>query len=121
MTTTNRSSTPVEAAAPSSLAAPEPPIAVAFDCQVEIVNLDPTSRSGSFQIVGRDTRVGAGVRALSKFTIVGDEAQTIVNLNTETDISGKIAQYGHGIIRLRADATLMAFGECVRARLLAPA
>ncbi len=97
------------------------PIAVAFDCQVEIVNLDPTSRSGSFQIVGRDTRVGAGVRALSKFTIVGDEAQTIVNLNTETDISGKIAQYGHGIIRQRADATLMAFAECVRARLLAPA
>jgi carbon monoxide dehydrogenase subunit G len=97
------------------------PITVAFDCQVQIVNLDPGSRSGSFRIVGRDPRLGAGVRATSDFTILGDEAQTTVNLNTETDISGKIAQYGHGIIRQRADATLAAFGECVRARLLAPA
>ena len=97
------------------------PVAVAFDCQVEIVSLDAASRSGSFRIVGRDTRVGAGVRAISDFTIVGDDTQTSVHLNTETDISGKIAQYGHGIIRQRADATLTAFGECVRARLLAAA
>jgi carbon monoxide dehydrogenase subunit G len=96
------------------------PVAVAFDCQVEVAELDPVSRSGSFRIVGRDTKVGAGLRALSAFTLVGDAAHTTLNLNTETDISGKIAQYGHGIIRQRADATLQAFGECVRARLLQP-
>lgn len=97
------------------------PVAVAFDCQVEVVDLDPGSRTGSFRIVGRDTRVGAGVRAISGFTITGNDSGTTVALNTETDISGKIAQYGHGIIRQRADATLAAFGECIRARLLARA
>ena len=97
------------------------PVSVAFDCHVEVVDLDPDSRRGTFRIVGRDTRVGAGVRATSEFSMSGDDTQTTLLLNTETDISGKIAQYGHGIIRQRADATLAAFGECVRARLLAPA
>lgn len=95
------------------------PIAVAFDCQVDVLSLDATARSGTFRIVGRDTRIGAGVRATTEFSIVGDESHTRLMLNTDTDISGKIAQYGHGIIRQRADATLNAFGVCVRARLLA--
>jgi carbon monoxide dehydrogenase subunit G len=97
------------------------PVSVAFDCQVEVVELHPDSKSGTFRIVGRDTRVGAGVRATTEFSIAGDDDATTLNFSTDTDISGKIAQYGHGIIRQRADATLAAFGECVRARLLAVA
>jgi carbon monoxide dehydrogenase subunit G len=96
------------------------PIAVAFDCQVAIARLDPESRSGAFEISGRDTRVGAGIRAVSTFTLSEDGEQTVVALKTDTDISGKIAQYGHGIIRQRADATLQQFGECVRGRLAQP-
>jgi carbon monoxide dehydrogenase subunit G len=93
------------------------PISVAFDCQVTIVHLDAAAHSGSFEIIGRDSRIGAGVRAVSAFNVTENGQETMVALNTDTDISGKIAQYGHGIIRQRADATLQAFGECVRGHL----
>jgi carbon monoxide dehydrogenase subunit G len=93
------------------------PISVAFDCQVAIVRLDPSSRSGSFEISGRDSRIGAGMRAVSTFSLAEDGPVTTVALTTDTDISGKIAQYGHGIIHQRADAILQAFAECVRGRL----
>jgi carbon monoxide dehydrogenase subunit G len=93
------------------------PISVAFDCQVTILRLDAASRSGSFEITGRDSRVGAGLRAVSVFTLAEDGQVTTVALNTDTDISGKIAQYGHGIIRQRADVILQTFAECVRGRL----
>lgn len=93
------------------------PISVAFDCQVTIMQLDAASRSGAFEITGRDARLGAGMRAVSAFTLAEDGHETTVALNTDTDISGKIAQYGHGIIRQRADTILQAFAECVRGRL----
>ncbi len=93
------------------------PISVAFDCQVTIVQLDAASRSGSFEITGRDARIGAGMRAVSAFVLAEDAQGTSVALKTDTDISGKIAQYGHGIIRQRADTILQAFAECVRGRL----
>lgn len=93
------------------------PIAVGFDCQVGILRLDVDARTGAFEISGRDARVGAGMRAVSTFKLRDEGPRTTVILDTDTDISGKIAQYGHGIIRQRADAILQAFGECVRARL----
>ncbi|GAC1313373.1 MAG: hypothetical protein NVSMB2_01160 [Chloroflexota bacterium] len=93
------------------------PIAVGFDCQVKIMRLDHDALTGAFEITGRDARVGAGLRAVSTFTLHENRPHTTVTLDTDTDISGKIAQYGHGIIRQRADAILQAFGECLRARL----
>jgi carbon monoxide dehydrogenase subunit G len=93
------------------------PIAAAFECQIAIINLDRSSYSGAFEISGRDTRLGAGLRAVTTFNLSDDGNETSVRLNTDADISGKIAQYGHGIIRQRADATLQAFGACVRSRL----
>lgn len=93
------------------------PIGVGFDCQVAIIQLDAEARTGSFEIIGRDARVGAGMRAVTSFTLIPEGSQTAAVLETDTDISGKIAQYGHGIIRHRADAILQAFGECVRGRL----
>ena len=93
------------------------PIGVGFDCQVSILRLDAAARTGAFEISGRDPRVGAGMRAVSTFQLRENGPHTTVTLDTDTDISGKIAQYGHGIIRQRADAILQAFAECVRARL----
>lgn len=95
------------------------PIGVAFDCQVIILGLDAAARGGTFEISGRDSRLGAGLRAVSEFSLLEDGQTTTVVLNTDTDLSGKIAQYGHGIIRQRADATLQQFADCVRTRLMA--
>ncbi len=93
------------------------PIGVAFDCQVAILRQDVATRTGAFEISGRDARVGAGMRAVSEFTLIDDGQHTTVMFKTDTDISGKIAQYGHGIIRQRADSMLQQFGTCVHARL----
>jgi len=93
------------------------PIAAAFECQITIVKLDRDSYSGTFEISGRDTRLGAGLRAVTSFKLLDQGAETSVRLSTEADIAGKIAQYGHGIIRQRADATLQSFGACVRSKL----
>jgi carbon monoxide dehydrogenase subunit G len=93
------------------------PIAATFECQIAVIKLDRDSHSGAFEISGRDTRLGAGLRAITSFNLSDQGAETNIRLKTEADIAGRIAQYGHGIIRQRADATLQSFGDCVRSKL----
>lgn len=93
------------------------PISVTFDCHVSILSLDEETYTGSAEVVGRDTRLGAGVRAVLEMSLVQDGENTTLNFVTETDLSGKIAQYGHGIIKQRANAMAKSFGQCVQKQL----
>ncbi len=93
------------------------PISVAFNCQVSVLTLDRETFTASAEIAGRDTRLGASVRATMSMALIPKGAATTVKLTTEVDLSGKLVQYGHGIIRQRANAMLESFSSCVRERL----
>ena len=96
------------------------PISVSFDCQITVLSIDESSYTSSAQITGRDSRMNAGMKATMAMGLVPRDDGVVLTMVTDVDISGKIAQFGHGIIKQRATALLDAFGRRVSAT-LAPA
>lgn len=93
------------------------PISVTFDCQVVIQRFDGDTMTATAEVTGRDARLGASMRATMEMVLVPNGDSTTLHLVTEANLAGKIAQYGHGIIRQRANAMLEEFGRCVQSRL----
>jgi carbon monoxide dehydrogenase subunit G len=89
------------------------PVAVIFDCQITILSVDKASYSSSAQVMGRDVTVLSGMKAVMSMNLVPRDDGVMFTVVTDVDISGKIAQYGHGIVRQRANALLEAFGQCI--------
>jgi uncharacterized protein len=92
------------------------PISAKFGCRITVLNLDETSRTGSVEVAGKDTKLGGGVKAKMEMSLAGDNPTT-VTIRSDVDIMGKIGQYGHGMIAKRADAMLADFASCAREKL----
>jgi uncharacterized protein len=89
------------------------PVVVNFDCQITILSVDKASYSSSAQVIGRDVKVLSGMKALMSMNLAPRDDGVLFTVVTDVEISGKIAQYGHGIFRQRANALLEAFGQCI--------
>ena len=89
------------------------PVAVTFDCQITILSVDKASYSSSAQVIGRDVKVLSGMNAVMMMNLAPRDDGVLFTVVTDVEISGKIAQYGHGIIRQRANALLEEFGQCI--------
>jgi carbon monoxide dehydrogenase subunit G len=93
------------------------PVSVGFDCQITILKVDQGTRTTAAQISGRDAKLGSGVKATMSMTAVPQDDGVVLKMTTDADISGKIAQYGHGIIKQRATAMTEEFGKCVNEKM----
>jgi len=89
------------------------PVAVNFACQITILSVDKASYSSSAQVTGRDVKVLSGMKAVMSMNLAPRDDGVLFTVVTDVDISGKIAQYGHGIVRQRANVLLEAFGQCI--------
>ena len=89
------------------------PVAVNFDCQITILSVDKASYSSSAQVIGRDVKVLSGMKAVMSMNLAPRDDGVLFTVVTDVEISGKIAQYGHGIVRQRANVLLEAFGQCI--------
>jgi carbon monoxide dehydrogenase subunit G len=92
------------------------PIAASFDCQIAVVSLDEAAYAATSRVTGRDGKIGAGVKAVMSMKLEPQGDSVLLTLVADVDVSGKIAQYGHGIIKQRAGAMLDDFGRCVNER-----
>jgi uncharacterized protein len=92
------------------------PISAKFGCRITVLNLDETSRTGSVEVAGKDSKLGGGVKAKMEMSLAGDNPTT-VTIRSDVDIMGKIGQYGHGMIAKRADTMLADFASCAREKL----
>jgi carbon monoxide dehydrogenase subunit G len=96
------------------------PITARFGCRIAILAIDNEARVGSVEVSGKDSKIGGGVKAKMEMRLSGDAAgPTSVAIVSDVDIMGKIGQYGHGMIARRADAMLVEFATCVRAKVSA--
>ena len=89
------------------------PVAVNFDCQITILSVDKASYSSSAQVIGRDVKVLSGMKAVMSMNLAPRDDGVLFTVVADVEISGKIAQYGHGIVRQRANALLETFGQCI--------
>lgn len=92
------------------------PLSITFDCKITILSIDKDTLATSAEVSGRDTRLGAGVKAKMSMQLVPEDPASRLRMVTEADLSGKIAQYGHGLIKARATAMTQQFGACVNSK-----
>ena len=95
------------------------PLSVRFECQVSINSIDKAAYTASAQVSGRDSKLASGIRADMSMNLEPQEEGVLLKMVTDADIMGKIGQYGHGIIKQKANALTKEFGVCVQEQVAA--
>lgn len=93
------------------------PVTAAYAGIAKIVEKDPVRRVAVLQADGKDSKGNGSAKAAATMTVAADGEGSTVRLSTDLTISGKIAQFGRGII---ADVSGRMVGELasrVRARI----
>jgi carbon monoxide dehydrogenase subunit G len=70
------------------------PVALTFSGEAEIVEIDEVARTATVRAKGSDTKGRGGASAAVEFRLVADGEGSRVDITTELDLSGSIAQYG---------------------------
>jgi carbon monoxide dehydrogenase subunit G len=93
------------------------PVTAAYSGIAKIVAKDPVTRVAVLRAEGKDSKGNGTAKANATMTVTADGEGSTVQLDTDLTISGKVAQFGRGII---ADVSTRMVGELasrVRARI----
>ncbi len=84
------------------------PITAQYKGVAKIEEADEANRKVVLQAEGRDTRGQGNASATVIATLVGDGDGTTVNIDTDLNITGKVAQFGRGVM---ADVSSKLLGQ----------
>jgi carbon monoxide dehydrogenase subunit G len=96
------------------------PISVAYRARVEIVSRDEAAHVAVLRATGREARGQGTVEATVTAALRGDGARTDVALTTDLAVTGRVAQFGGGVMKEVADRLLKQFARRLEAQLAAP-
>jgi len=96
------------------------PITSEYKGSAEFVEKDDVNFKAVISGKGRDTRGAGNAQALitAQMTPVG--TQTTVDIVTDLKVSGKVAQFGRGVMQDVATKLLSQFAECLEAKIAEP-
>jgi carbon monoxide dehydrogenase subunit G len=97
------------------------PVVSEYAGTVRFVEKDEASYRAVIDAKGRDSRGAGNASAAVTAQLRDDGARTVVNVDTELKISGKIAQFGSGMIKEVSAKLLGQFVACLEAKLLVTA
>jgi len=97
------------------------PVTAEYKGSAEFVEKDPVARKAVINGKGRDTRGAGNAQALitAQMTPVGNKTQ--VDIVTDLKVSGKVAQFGRGVMQDISTKLLGQFAECLEAKIAEPA
>jgi carbon monoxide dehydrogenase subunit G len=72
------------------------PIQAQYKGAARLALVDPATRTIKIDASGRDTRGQGNASAMITVTMVGDASGTTVDIDTEVNVTGKVAQFGRG-------------------------
>jgi len=84
------------------------PITAQYKGVAKIETADEATHTVVLQAEGRDTRGQGNASATVTATLVGDGGSTTVNIDTDLNITGKVAQFGRGVM---ADVSSKLLGQ----------
>jgi uncharacterized protein len=93
------------------------PVTATYRTTVTIVSLDEATRTAVLRASGKETRGPGTVSATVTATMTAAGAATEVQLSTDLAVTGKIAQFGGGVMTEVADKLLRQFAESLEAQL----
>ncbi len=72
------------------------PIQAHYKGTAKLAMVDRDSRTIKIDASGRDTRGQGNASAIITVTMAGDDSHTVVEIDTEVNVTGKVAQFGRG-------------------------
>jgi carbon monoxide dehydrogenase subunit G len=96
------------------------PVISQYAGTAQFAERDDVNHRAVIDAKGRDSRGAGNASAVITMQLQADGLRTLVNLDTDMKISGKIAQLGGGMIAEVSQKLLGQFAECLEAKLTAP-
>jgi uncharacterized protein len=94
------------------------PITAQYKGAARIVEADESSHTIVLQAEGRDTRGQGNASASITATLVSEGAGTVVKIDTDLNITGKVAQFGRGVMGDVSSKLLGQFADNLRENVL---
>lgn len=94
------------------------PLSVIYTGQFTILDRDPATHTITMRAKGREKRGAGNADAYITATMTEADSSTTVNLATELNIRGKVAQFGRGAIADVTDSIMQTFAANVEQMLL---
>lgn len=97
------------------------PVSAEYKGSAEFVEKDDVAYRAVISGKGRDTRGAGNAQALitAQMTAVGSKTQ--VDIDTDLKVSGKVAQFGRGVMQDVSTNLLGQFADCLEAKIAEPA
>ncbi len=95
------------------------PITAQYRGTARFTELDPSAHKAVVRAEGRDTRGQGTAAATVVATLDGGDAGTSVHIETDLDISGKVAQFGRGMLAEVSEKLLGQFVQQLESNVLA--
>jgi carbon monoxide dehydrogenase subunit G len=96
------------------------PVVSEFKGTATFIEKDDEKYRGVIDAKGRDTRGAGNASATIVITLASDGESTRVTIDTDLKISGKVAQFGAGMIKEVSAKLLGQFVDCLEGKLVAP-
>jgi len=93
------------------------PITAQYKGQASFVTLDESDHHAVLQAKGRDTRGQGNASATVTARLEADGAGTKVSVHTDLKLSGKVAQFGRGVLADVSEKLLGEFVTCLEGKL----
>jgi uncharacterized protein len=97
------------------------PISLAFATDVKREDTDEAARVARLSASARELRGRGGGQATIESTLVPLNRGTRVEIVTNLQLSGAVAQYGRGMVQDVSSQLVSQFADCLKARLSGPA
>lgn len=96
------------------------PISLAFDTDVKRDEADASARRARLSANARESRGRGAASATIDSRLTALQGGTRVDVATELQLTGAVAQYGRGIVQDVSQQLVRSFAECLKAQLVAP-
>lgn len=96
------------------------PVTAEYKGSAEFVEKDALSRKVVLNGKGRDTRGAGNAQALITAQMTPSGSQTVVHILTDLKVSGKVAQFGRGVMQDISTKLIGQFVECLEAKISEP-
>lgn len=96
------------------------PIALNFDADIAREEGDPAARRAVLSTRARESKGRGSANATIESSLAASNGGTRVDIATDLQLAGAVAQYGRGMVESVASQLTASFAECLKAQLVTP-
>jgi carbon monoxide dehydrogenase subunit G len=95
------------------------PVTAGYKGTVRFLEIDREQRTAVMKAAGTETRGQGKAEATIRASVVGDERESTLTMDTDLAIRGRVAQFGRGVLSDVSENLMNQFAENLKAQMLA--